>query len=593
MVSSFRLNSIKIVAVVVVVAIVASAAGFLTGRSMAGVAAVERTVTVEKTVTLTQTTTVAVQQYPATTPPPQTTTQPVSKKEELRIAIGTDIDTFDPHDQTTSLVDNVIMHVCERLFDRDEKGNILPMLATGYEISPDGLIYRIYLRQGVRFFNGETLTADVVKLNFDRIFNATAKKRLSAYLPNVEFWRAVNETVFEIKLSKPFAPFLASLSLVYIVSKEAIQRYGDRLAYDYKNLICTGPFKFTDYVKGSRVTMERFDGYWGGIVPLKRITWLVVPEEATREAMLLAGDVDVAFWPSLASLPRLSKDPNLKIISYPTYRYVMLHFNMDYPAFQDKRVRQALNYAIDKEAIVSQIFYNTATIVRAPWQIGMFGYKDIGYYKYDPDKALQLLREAGFTKGPDGILTHPQYGKFSISMVHMKGRFPGDVELAQAVQAYLRNIGVDVQLVTGDWPWYINTIYSSPSDKASKGYWLFQRSWGPSVPDPYYTVFFLYSCKMWVGPANTSHQGVTLNPAGRNVGYYCNWQFESLLDQYIITADPAKREMLADQMARILWDDAPAVFMFQLNIIVAARANVQGYSFVPGEMIYFGRAYVG
>ncbi len=526
-----------------------------------------------------------------TSPAIQPITPPKTSKDELKVAIGTDLDTLDPHDLTTALVENVIMHVCETLFNRDAKGNLIPKLATKLDVSSDGLVYTIYLRQGVKFHNGEVLTADTVKLNFDRIFNASAKKRLSVNLPNIQSYRVVNDSVFEIRLSKPFSPFAMSLSLVYIVAKEAITGYGDVLSRDPKALICTGPFKMTEWVKGTRVVLERFDGYWGGAVPLKRIVFYIVPEEATREAMLLAGDVDLVFWPSLPSLQRLNQTQGIKVIQYPTYRYVKINFNLDYPPFQDKRVRQALNYAIDKEAIVSKIFYGTATIVKAPWQIGMFGYSDIGYYKYDPEKAKQLLSEAGFKIGPDGVLTHPQYGKLSIKMVHMKGRFPGDVELAQAIQGYLKGIGIDVELVTGDWPWYISTIYSSPTDKAKNGYWLFQRSWGPSIPDPYYTVFFLYSCNMWVGPSGTLHKGINLTSTGRNIGYYCNPDFDKILSAYISEVNDAKRLELANSMARILWDDAPVVFLFQLNIFIAAKSNLEGLSFVPGELIYLGNAY--
>jgi len=548
-------------------------------------------VTTTTTTNVVATTPAREQATPITAPQYTTVTIPVSARDVLRVAIGTDLDTLDPHDQTTSLVENVIMHVCDRLFDRDANGNLVPMLATKLDVSSDGLTYMIYLRQGVKFHNGEILTADTVKLNFDRIFNASAKKRLSTYLPNIQSYRVINDTVFEIKLSKPFAPFAMSLSLVYIVAREAIEKYGDVLSKDPKGLICTGPFRMVEWVKGTRVVLERFDDYWGGAVPLKMITFYIVPEEATREAMLLAGDVDLVFWPPLPSLPRLNQTQGIKIIQYPTYRYVMIHFNFDYPPFQDKRVRQALNYAIDKEAIISKIFYGTATIVRSPWQIGMFGYSEVGYYKYDPQKTIQLLEEAGFTVGPDGILVHPQYGKLSIKMVHMKGRFPGDVELAQAIQGYLRNIGIDVELVTGDWPWYINTIYSSPSDKAKNGYYLFQRSWGPSIPDPYYTVYFLYSCEMWVGPDKTQHKNINLTSTGRNIGYYCNREFEGLLKSYIAEVDQAKRLELAKAMARILWEDAPAVFMFQLNIFIAAKSNLEGLIFVPGEQIYLAKAY--
>jgi ABC-type transport system substrate-binding protein len=580
MVSQQRLIGI-VVAIIVLVGIVA----FIAFMPRAPPQEVPRIVT--PTTIVTSPTQMQVQ----TTPQQTVRITPATSKEELRVAIGTDLDTLDPHDQTTSLVDNVIMHVCDRLFDRDANGNLVPMLAIRLDVSSDGLTYTIYLRQGVKFHNGEILTADIVKLNFDRIFNASAKKRLSTYLPNIQSYRAVNDTVFEIKLSKPFAPFSMSLSLVYIVAKEAIERYGDVLSKDLRGLICTGPFRMVEWVKGTKVVLERFDGYWGGNVPLKRIIFYIVPEESTREAMLLAGDVDLVFWPSLASLTRLNQTQGIKVIQYPTYRYVMLHFNFDYPAFQDKRVRHALNYAIDKETIISKIFYGTATLVKGPWQIGLFGYKEMGYYKYDPQKARQLLEEAGYTLGPDGILVHPQYGKFSIKMVHMKGRFPGDVELAQAIQGYLRSIGIEVELVTGDWPWYINTIYSSPSDKAKNGYYLFQRSWGPSVPDPYYTVYFLYSCEMWVGPDKTQHKGINLTSAGRNIGYYCNRDFDNILRSYMVEVDQVKRLELANAMARLLWDDAPAVYLFQLNIFVAAKSNLEGLIFVPGELIYLAKAY--
>jgi len=210
---------------------------------------------------------------------------PVSKKDVLKIAIGIDLDTVDPHGQTTIIVMNVLRHVYESLLWLDDKGNLIPWLAERWEVSPDGLTYTFYLRKGVKFHDGSEFNATVVKANIDRWIDPSVRVPLRTWLGPVRGVEVVDPYTVKIYLKEPYAPFLKALNVFpMITSLNVIKRFGNQTITE---VVGTGPYKFVSWEKGRRIVLERFDDYWGQKSAIKRIEWLIIPEASTRIAALL------------------------------------------------------------------------------------------------------------------------------------------------------------------------------------------------------------------------------------------------------------------------------------------------------------------
>jgi len=276
----------------------------------------------------------------------------VSRKEILRVALGTDLDTVDPHGQTSITVHNVLRHVYETLVWLDARANSDPWLAERWEVSPDGLTYTFYLRKGVKFHDGSEFNATVVKANIDRWIDPTVRVPLRSQLGPVKGAEVIDTYTVKIYLKESFAPFLRALtSYLLITSLNVIKKFGNQTITD---VIGTGPYMFVSWEKGKRVVLERNDDYWGPKPPIKTIEWLIIPEASTRLSALLAGDVDFIYAAPAPDLPRLSSDPRVKIIT-PASNLIMFVALAPKGPLADPRVRQALNYAIDKKGFSSHV----------------------------------------------------------------------------------------------------------------------------------------------------------------------------------------------------------------------------------------------
>lgn len=482
----------------------------------------------------------------------------------LRVAIGIDPDTLDPLAQTTTLVAMIVNHMVEPLVELTADGEFLPRLATEWTVSEDNRTYTFKLREGVQFHDGTPFNADAVKFSLERYFDPTIVKPLGGFVGPLERVDVIDEYTVAVTYSEPFAPAMMGIAAGFptmgIISPTAYEKMG-REEFSLAP-VGTGPFVMGEWIRGNRLVMERNENYWGEPAIPARIEWIVVPEPGTRSAMVMAGDVDVAYQPPPADIPRLDAAPDVNVSSVPSTRIMFVAQNTTKEPLTDKRVRQALNYAIDSKAIAARILHGAGTPDDAPIPASFFGYHPTGSYDHDPEKARQLLAEAGYPNG------------FELVFMHPTGRYLLDAQVAQAVQAYLSAVGVRATLQTMDWPTYMG-MAGKPAEESE--YHLIMLGWGP-LPDAHHTLFAMF---------HSSQRP----PAALNTGHYFNPEADRLIEQGATTLDPEERREIYRKAQEIIWDDAPWIFLYTQNMILGVRDNLHGLVTYPWEMFDLTRAW--
>lgn len=478
--------------------------------------------------------------------------------EELNIGIGIDADTLNPQEQTTSLFFNMCGLIYDTLFYQTPDLKLEPRLATGYEISEDGLTYTLHLRKGVRFSDGTPLDAKAVKLTFDRALNPKLRVPLRFTINMIEEVTVVDDYTVKIRIKFPFAPFgpTLSFSVVSPISPAALEKYGDDVR---QHPVGAGPYMLKEWVKGDRIVLERNDNYYGPKPTVKRLVFKIVPETATRESMLRAGQLDICYKPSPANVAALKADPNITVEMPLDTRTIFMGMNCRKGQTQNKLVRQAFNYAVDKKAIVKKILFDTAVPMDGPVSPVLFGYHKMAHqYDYNPEKAKELLKKANFD--------------FS-QTIHMRtpnGRYLFDKQVSEAIQAYLQALGVKVELRTYDWPTYVAGLLK-PLDQTELE--LFLLGWGPLVLDADMALY---------GQFHTSvHPPKGLGPA-----FYTNPDYDKLIEATRLEQDPQKRSELFRQASEMVWDDCPWIWLHVEKFVIAYRSNLKGMVVTSTEQFY-------
>jgi peptide/nickel transport system substrate-binding protein len=476
----------------------------------------------------------------------------------FRIAVGVDPDTLDPAQMTTTTVANIVDYVVETLTFIDPDGKIQPGLAESWTASPDGTQYTLKLRKGVVFHDGTALDAQAVKWNLDRLKDPAVRVPIRAPYP-IKDVEAVDASTVRVILSRPSAPFVSALSWTTsgIVSPASVDKHGN----NYKTIVHpvgTGPYVFKERKKGESVTVTLHDRYWGKKPYYDTVVFRIVPEAATRESLILAGQVDLIVLPPIADLPALGRNPAVKVLLAASDRTIFISLNTTKPPLSDVRVRQALNYAVDKSAIIQSVLFGAADQMDAPMAPSLFGYCKAGTYEFNPSKAKQLLAEAGVQPGT------------KISFHHPTGRYVQDREASQAIAGYLREVGLDPQLQTMDWPSYISVINAGPAEKTV--HQLAFLGWAPAFLDA-----SQQSLQFWSG----YHP-----PAGLATTFYK----DARVDEWIVAADREanadKRKQLYCEISKKVWADAPWLFMWVQRYPIVHSAKVAEVKSIPNEKFY-------
>lgn len=457
---------------------------------------------------------------------------------------------------------SLIKQMAEGLVDlHKDTGEPVPLLATSWEISKEGETYTFHLRKGVRFHDGTPFNAQAAVFNIERLKTPGLGVVYPHFVKPIIAVRALDDYTLQIVLDKPYAPFLNMLGHLFFAMQSPTQV--KKLGKDYeKHVIGTGPFQFVKHVRGQYVQLKKFPDYWQkGLPLLDGVKFVAIPELSSRIAALLTGEIDITRRLSAEQIPQLEA-AGLKVVRVPGLRahYVML--NTKVPPLDNVLVRKAMNFAVDKEAIVKNIYQGAAKVLDAIVAPGVSGYSPVMFddagrhvYGYDPKKAKELLANAGYPNGftlPVPFLVNP-------------GRYVGMDETVVALQAFWRqnlNINVKIEgMESATWLAFLR------DPKNSNKYSMAYIAWSPATVDTDHVLSALLH--------SAAH------PPSSNFSWYANPEVDKLIKLQGSETNPAKRKDLIKQVSKIIIADAPWIFTHVEVMIIAQKKTVHDV-FIPG-----------
>src|SRR5574337_1706177 len=483
-------------------------------------------------------------------------TQPVSGG-TLIYGAGADPDSLDPAN-TDSNTGEAFGHMMNNYLVRfDAKVKIHPDLATSWTQSKDGLTWTFKLRKGVKFHDGTPFNAEAVKYNFERFLGPEKPLKSSLHTPIIKSVEVVDEYTVRFNLKAPFAFFLNNLahSASALVSPAAHQKWGKDLTL---HPVGTGPFKFVEWVRGDHITLIRNDDYFEGKPRLDQIVVKTVREDSARVLGLEAGDYDLIVRIPPEDVPRLMREGKVRIDAEQSNRTLRIGFNMTKRPFDDVRVRQALNYAVDKESIVKNIYQGLSAVV--PTVVGPLnvGYAPVKGYGYDPAKAKKLLADAGYPNG------------FTTTLWTPKGRYLKDFELAQAVQQQLAAVGVQASLETFEWGAYL-ALLRKPKEESKME--MHVIGWAPSTGEARWGIYPITACDQWA-------------PKASNFSYYCNKDLDQMIAKAVAATNMKERDGFLRKAQEILVDDPSSIYLLATKETVGMSPKVHDIINSPLELVY-------
>ncbi len=470
----------------------------------------------------------------------------------LRFGLAEDPDVLDPTLARTFVGRIVFAALCDKLFDIDEKLNIVPQLATSYEWSADRKALTIKLRRGVTFHDGEKLDAAAVKFNIERHKNMAGSNRRAELAP-VTGVDVVDESTARLNLSAPFSPLLAALAdrAGMMVSPKAAQAEGDKFG---ANPVCSGPFRFVERVAQDKIVLERYPNYWNkGEIHLDRVIYLPIVDSTVRLANLRSGQLDIIERMAGSDVPSLKNDSRFKIARITEIGYQGITINVGKsdlsqknPLGKDARVREAFELALDRDGIV-QVAMDGAADVGNQWVAPTNPYyaKNVPIPKRDVARAKALLAEAGVAN-PSFTLVTPTTSDAQ--------------KIAQIVQAMVKDAGFDVKIQS--------TEFATSLDMADKGQFeAYVLAWSGRA-DPDGNLYNFDFCK------------APLDYAG-----YCKPEVDELLNRSRSALDPAERKKTYEQIAAVVLKDRPIVYLFHRHWLWAHTAKLSGLRTIPDGLV--------
>ncbi len=467
--------------------------------------------------------------------------------------------SLDPHAVTTANDFRIVVNIYDGLVRyADNTLDVEPALAESWDVSADGLDYTFHLREGVTFHDGTPLNSDAIVFNFERMldenhpYHDTGPFPLSLSFDAIENVTAIDESTVVFHLRAPHTPFLSNLACAtgLIVSPASVAQYGK----DYgRHPSGTGPYKFKEWQSNSRVVVNRNEAYWDGRPGLETIVFRPLTDASTRVSEMRAGGIDLMVEVPPDDMP--SFDGNgFRLYEQAGPHLWFLILNTREGPMADKRVRQAVNYAIDKQNLVENLLQGTAEIAAGPTPPAFaWAYDDaLRPYPYDPEMARALISEAG-AQGAEITFYAAEGGLGTLDPIAM----------GTAIQADLAAVGLKVKTETYDWNAFLAQVNPGLEGKAD----MAEMAWMASDPDtlPYLTL----RTDAWP------------DKGGLNSGYYSNEIVDELLAKARITTSQDERARLYKEMQARVQDDAPWAFIANLKQNAAATDAVEGFKLQP------------
>src|SRR5437762_3282557 len=475
-----------------------------------------------------------------------------TQAQTLRIGLAEDPDVLDPTLARSFVGRIVFAALCDKLFDIDEKLNIVPQLATAYEWAADNKALTIKLRPGVTFHDGEKLDAAAVKFSLERHKTMAGSNRRGELAP-VATVDVVDPMTVRLNLSAPFSPLIAQLAdrAGMIVSPKAAEAEGDKFG---AKPVCAGPFRFVERIAQDRIVLERFPNYWNkGEIHFDRVVFLPIPDSTVRLANLRSGQLDFIERLAASDVPQLKSDTRFKIAKITEIGYQGITINVGKSELaqktalgRDARVREAFELALDRDGIV-QVAMDGEADVGNQWvaPTNAFYAKNVPVLKRDVARAKALLKEAG-VPNPEVTLMTPTTADAQ--------------RIAQVVQAIVKDAGFDVKIQS--------TEFATSLDLADKGQFdAYVLAWSGRA-DPDGNIFSFDACKQ------------PLNYAG-----YCKPEVDEILNRSRSAGDAAERRKAYEQLAATVLKDRPIVYLFHRHSLWAHTAKLSGLRTIPDGLV--------
>jgi peptide/nickel transport system substrate-binding protein len=465
----------------------------------------------------------------------------------LNVALHGEIDTIDPHQSVTIVGFQVYQNIVESLVTPSaDLATIEPELATDWTVSEDGLTYTFNLRQGVKFHNGQDFTAEDVVFSFERIMNPDFPAADASSFSMVESIEAPDANTVVFKLKFPFAAFLTKLEDLWVLPRDA--------NVDFEQaLVGTGPFKFKEWVSGDHITLERFADYWEEGKPyLDEVIYKPIPEDATKLVELKTGGLNFISNVPYKDVAELENDPNMNV--YRTLGVVRDHlgFNVNKPPFDNPKVRQAMGYLIDREAIAAAILegYALPAQIAIPESHWAFNPDIANVYTFDPEKARQLLAEAGYADG------------FKAT-IKVSPTYPLEIKMAELIAEAAREVGVEFEIVQLEWSTWIEEVVTNGDFEAE----IVLISGGVDPDDFFY---------QW------HHSDEIFN-----IWRFNTPELDALLEKGRQVQDQEERKAVYHEIQDYLIEQAPMVHIIYRESVMASQKNVQGFIMTGREDMTF------
>jgi ABC-type transport system substrate-binding protein len=493
---------------------------------------------------------------PAVAPAP--TSASAVKDANFVVVDGTEPNSLDPPAGT-----GPFQHALDSMYDNlvawNEKMEAQPALATAWEPSADGTVWTFHLRPNVKFHDGTPFTSQAVKTTIEHLLDKDTLATRRANYTLIKQIETPDDLTVRMTTDPPSAdlPFLMADGSARIISPTALQKYGKDFG---RNPVGTGPFKFEEWVPNDHVSAVINTDYWGLRPQVRRFVYRPIPEAAGRVVALKTGEADVVLNLPPADVASLQQDSALVVRITPGLTIVEAEPRQSKPPFDDVRVRQALNQAIDKNSIIANVMGGRGEPLNTPSVPGVWGTFDFDPLPFDPSAAKQLLAAAGH---PDGI---------DVSLVYVSGRWAGDDQVAQAMQGFWANVGIRATIRKIQSAELDPLLAADPDTLPGTIVLLLKTS---AYVD--YHLFRMY------------HSDATTRTVTAQHYAYQNPEVDKLIQQERTTFDPEKRLPILKQAQELIWKDQPLVYLFAQTNVWGQRKTVQGFKFLPSNEVYPGQ----
>jgi glutathione transport system substrate-binding protein len=479
---------------------------------------------------------------------------------DVTVAVPIAVDSLDPYNTNSTLSMAVGKSYYEGLFAFDKDLKIVNLLATGYDVSADGMTYTIKLKHGVKFQDGTDFNADAVKANLDRVMDKANHLARFSQFNRIKTVEPLDPYTVKITLTEPFSPFINSLAhpSAMMISPTALKKYGKDIAF---HPVGTGPFEFVDWKPSEYLKVKKFAGYWDKTLPkIDTLTFRTVTDNNTRAAVVQTGEAQFVYPVPYEQAEILKKNAKLDVVVSPSISVKYVTFNVLEKPFDQLKVREAINYAINKKALIKVAFGGYGDTMNGVVPTSVDYGVEMKPWPYDPAKAKALLKEAGYPNGFTSTLWSAYNDGTSVKVV-------------QFLQQQLAQVGIKVSLQVLESGQRVQQVQQVQSPKEAKVRMLYQ-GWSSSTGEADWALRPLLDSHSWP-------------PVLNNTAYYKNAKVDGDIAKALVITDRAQKAAIYKDAQELVWKDAPWAFLAVPSNISAKSKKLSGMYTMPDGSFYF------